>query len=108
MDKKTIFVSTIIFLIMISPLIIFDYFHKGSNITAPLRVIEAIQKNGSKINIVKKFSSVTQALSRVWYLDSKNNNIDEILYPCNTSTEAKTTKAKLPLVVISLGILISL
>ena len=91
----------------ISPLIVFDYYHKGSNITAPLRVIEMMKRNNSNLNPFSKIVSVTKALSRVWYLDLGKNNTDEILFPCNISPEAQTTNAKWPLVIIGLGILTS-
>lgn len=107
LDKKTFLISTIIFLVTISPLIVFDYFHKASNITAPIRVIQALDNNKTKLSISKKISSTIKVLSRLWYLDKGNSNIDEISYPCNTSNEAQTTQAKLPLIILSLTILIS-
>lgn len=108
LDRKTFFVSIAIFLAVVSPMIVFDYYHNASNITAPLRVFKSIgEKDKTKVNIGKKFNSISSALSRVWYLDQGKSNTDEILYPCNTSLEAKTTGAKLPLVLFSLVVLVS-
>lgn len=106
LDKKTFIISTIIFLITISPLIVFDYFHKASNITAPIRIIQTLNNNKAKPPLNKKLYSAVRVLSRLWYLDAGNSNIDEILYPCNTSNEAQTTQAKLPLIILGLTILI--
>lgn len=108
LNKKIFFVSTAIFLIVVSPMIVFDFYHNASNITAPLRVIKSISGEGkTKVSVVKKLSSIGRALSRVWYLDQGKSNTDEILYPCNTSLEAKTTGAKPALVMLSLVALIS-
>ncbi len=107
LDPKTFLVSTAIFLSVVSPMIVFDFYHNASNITAPLRVIKSMSEEGNKVSIDKKLSSIGRALSRVWYLDQGKSNTDEILYPCNTSLEAKTTTSKLPLVLLSLIILTS-
>lgn len=108
LDKKTFLVSSAIFLAVVSPMIVFDFYHNASNITAPLRVIKSMSEEGkTKVSIGKKLSSIGRALSRVWYLDQGKSNTDEILYPCNTSLEAKTTGAKLPLVLISVVVLLS-
>jgi hypothetical protein len=61
----------------------------------------------TKVSVGQKLGSVGRVLSRVWYLDQGKSNTDEILYPCNTSLEAKTTGAKLPLVLFSIVVLIS-
>lgn len=106
LNKRTFIISTIIFLVTISPLIVFDYFHKASNITAPIRVIQTFGNNKTKLSVSKKVSSTIKVLSRLWYLDAGNSNIDEISYPCNTSNEAQTTQAKLPLIILGLTILI--
>ena len=81
-DKKTIFLSIAAFILTIFPLIVFDYFHKGSNITAPLRVLESIRDNDDKLHIGERFNSLTLSMGRVAYLDSYKNNADEILHPC--------------------------
>src|SRR3989338_10242403 len=40
LSKKVFLLSVLTFLLVISPLIAFDYFHKGSNITAPIRILQ--------------------------------------------------------------------
>lgn len=108
LDRKTFIVSAAIFLAVVSPMIVFDYYHNASNITAPIRVLKSIQEESkTKVSIGQKIGSITRSLSRVWYLDQGKSNTDEILYPCNTSPESQTTGAKLPLVLFSLVVLIS-
>ncbi len=107
-DTKTFLISSAIFLSVVSPMIVFDFYHNASNITAPLRVIKSMREDGkTKVSVGQKLGSVGRVLSRVWYLDQGKSNTDEILYPCNTSLEAKTTGAKLPLVLFSIVVLIS-
>ncbi len=108
LETKTFFVSFAIFLAVISPMIVFDFYHNASNITAPLRVLKSMSEEGkTKVSAGQKLGSVGRALSRVWYLDQGKSNTDEILYPCNISLEAKTTGAKQPLVLFSIIVLLS-
>lgn len=106
LDKKIFMTCIVIFLVTISPLVVFDYYHKASNITAPIRVIQTIGNDKAKPAVNNKINSTIRILSRLWYLNAGNNNVDEISYPCNTSSEAHTTQAKLPLTILSLTILI--
>lgn len=94
--------SFIAFVLVISPLIGFDYFHKFSNITAPIRVIQAFGKNKSSSNIATRISSVGKSVSRIFYLDSGKSNTDEILYPCNSAIGNNASKMKWPIVVVVL------
>lgn len=90
LTKKIVVLSLLAFLLTISPLIAFDYFHKASNITAPLRVLQA--SKGHKINLDVRFENLFQSLSRVWFLADHKNSADEILYPCIISPISTTTK----------------
>lgn len=91
-NKKIAIASIAAFVIVVSPLIVFDYFHKGSNITAPIRVIEIAKKNAGKFDIGSRLGVVAKSLSRVFYLDLGKSNTDEILYPCNASVGNNSTK----------------
>lgn len=93
LNRKIVIISVAIFFAVISPLIAFDYFHKGSNITAPLRAIQGIGKSESSFNLHQRINVFTGSLSRVFYLDDTTFNSDEILYPCNT-VEGKATAGK--------------
>lgn len=93
LTKKIILLSSIIFLITISPLIIFDYFHKASNITTPLRIIQSGSRSTNSIGVDARLNSFFQSLGRLAYLDSFKNSADEILNPCFKSPVSTTTKA---------------
>lgn len=82
LSKKTILLSSIIFLLVMAPLIAFDYFHKGSNITTPLRIMEIISEPGSKINPISHFIAFLQTLGRVWFIKPFGNNSDQVLAGC--------------------------
>ncbi len=105
LNKKIILLSVLAFLFMVSPLIAFDYFHKGSNITAPLRMIQAAQKNKSNLNITRRFSVLAENFSRIWYLEPNKNNADEILWPCMVDPISTTTKANRAVTIFTLLLL---
>lgn len=84
-DSKTIILSFMAFLLMVSPLIAFDYFHKGSNITTPIRVLASARKNGVKINLAPRFSTFFSSMGRVFYLPAGKESSDEILPDCPKS-----------------------
>lgn len=94
LSRKIVLISVLVFTLTISPLIAFDYFHKASNITAPIRILKSMGEGGPKLDLANRTSVALGSLSRVWYLDSYKNNSDEILYPCNVSQNATTTSPK--------------
>lgn len=102
---KTILISLFSFLIVISPLIGFDYFHKFSNITAPIRVIAAIQTSKNKTSLDSRIGNLAKSISRVFYLDIRKSNTDEILYPCNSLPQNNATKIK-PFVIIAILVIL--
>ncbi len=86
LPKRIVFLSVITFLIMIAPLIAFDYFHKGSNFTTPLRYGEITADYRNKINPAHHFKALFETLGRIWYLKPFGNNSDELITSCtNTS-----------------------
>ncbi len=82
LNKQVSALSLLIFLIVVSPLIAFDYFHKGSNITTPIRIIKMSSDNPARINIVSHSSTLFESLGRLWYLRPFSSNADEILADC--------------------------
>ena len=76
---------------VIFPLIVFDYYQKGKNITAPIRIIKS-SNTGFDMQLEERVNTLAGAFSRVWYLDKDNYNADEILYPCNKKESAFVTK----------------
>jgi len=82
LSRKVIFLSVITFLIIMAPLIAFDYFHKGSNITTPLRLSEITSEPGNKINPLSHFTALFQTLGRIWYIKPFTSNSDQVLAGC--------------------------
>ncbi len=80
-EKEIIILSVAAFLIMVAPLVAFDYFHKGSNITTPLRFAEISADYRNKVNPVSHLPTLFEALGRVWYLKPGNNS-DETIISC--------------------------
>lgn len=90
LPKKIVFSSIIIFLILISPLIVFDYFHKGSNITTPLRIGEITRASENKINPKHHLTALFQTLGRIWFIKPVSNNADEVIISCTYSSRTDT------------------
>jgi 4-amino-4-deoxy-L-arabinose transferase-like glycosyltransferase len=89
---KIILLSVLAFLITVSPLIAFDYFHKYSNISVPIRILKSAKKNPVKINLKYRSSVFLNALGRVFYLTPKRESSDEILFPCIADKITTTTR----------------
>src|SRR3989344_5356 len=104
LNKKILLISALTFIVTISPLIAFDYFHKGSNVTAPIRVLKLARGGEFNLNFETRLNSLLGGLSRMWYLDHGNANADEILYPCNTRGSNSTTGPVLLLSTLTLVI----
>ena len=90
LSKKIIFSSAFLFLLTISPLIAFDYFHKGSNIGTPLRFNEIAAAPENRINPVHHFTALFQTLGRIWYIKPISNNSDELISSCAYSSRTDT------------------
>lgn len=88
--KKVIFLSISLFLLIISPLIAFDYFHKGSNITTPLRFQEISSSPENRINPTHHAIALFQTLGRIWYIKPVSNNSDEVISSCAYSSRTDT------------------
>lgn len=80
--KKSILIQAIIlFLLVVSPLIVFDYFHKWSNITTPLRFNQIVSSR--HISFLEKGKALGETLMRLWYLPPYSINANEILTACS-------------------------
>lgn len=103
LSKKVVIISILTFLLTVSPLIAFDYFHKGSNITVPIRILKSSSGKKAPLNLDVRFFNFFQSLGRAFYLDAGKANSDEILYPCMIEKSSTTTKSNpiLSLVVLS-------
>lgn len=95
LDKKVIILSLLAFTVMVSPLIMFDYFHKGSNITALFVAFKASHANQLE-SIQFHSKTLINSIGRVWYMPQFKNSTDEILWPC-TFTPTSTFTKSLPI-----------
>lgn len=80
---KIYLIGGIIFLIIYSPLIFFDYFHKGSNITTVFRLNEFSSSPSVAIAPIRHFEVLFQTLGRIWYLKDHTSNADNVLFACS-------------------------
>lgn len=105
-NLKVVLLSFFAFLLVISPLIGFDYFHKFSNISAPVRVFQALSQTKSKFSLGNRLLILGKSVSRVFYLQTGISNSDEILYPCNSLSNNNSTQISWPIIFIILVLLI--
>lgn len=104
-NKRIFILSAFIFLIISSPLIAFDYFHKGSNITTPIRIFEGIKSGTYKPNIPYHFQTFFDSMGRSVYLPAFKNSSDEILYPCSLTSNSTRS---IPSPILSVMVIIPL
>ena len=81
------------FLFAISPLIIFDYFHKLSNLSTPFRVAQSVSNQPKRIDPVGHIVAMTNALGRMWYLPPNKSNADEMLHGCGLENPRLSVKS---------------
>lgn len=91
-SKAVIFLSLASFLLMLAPLIAFDYFHKGSNITTPFRYKEITSDYRNRINPSQHLPALFQVLGRVWYIQTPSNNGDEVITSCTDASRIDNPK----------------
>lgn len=80
---KILSLSIVIFLIIYSPLIVFDFNHNFSNVTAPLRAFSEGSTASSGIDFKKHSLVIFDFLGRYWYLNSGTLRTDEVHWGCN-------------------------
>lgn len=115
MTRRIAICSIVAFIIVISPLFVFDYFHKFSNITTPLRISRITSNEATQINPVQHSTAIFEALGRLFYLRPFRTNSDEILYGCTSMSVYKSSplrdlystrsKPLLPLSILSIGVI---
>ncbi len=104
-NKKVIILSFLIFIAIVSPLIMFDYFHKWSNISAPFI---ALRSPHSPIipTVEYHIKSLINSLGRIWYMPPFKNSTDEILWPCTFTPTSTFTISPIIFSLISIFALI--
>lgn len=96
LSKKVTTVSILVFLMVVSPLIAFDFLHDFSNVSTPLRILKNSSEFSSNHN---HFGTLFESMGRVIYLNPNSNSADEILWPCDS---ASITTRTTPIWIISL------
>lgn len=93
-SRKIIFLSFAAFILIYSPLLVFDYYHNWDDLRFPIRALN--QQNGagnSSLNVGAHTNALLQALGRVWYLNPGANFVDEVHWGC-TSLSASGVEPK--------------
>lgn len=85
-SREIIFAAITVFILTISPLIAFDYFHKGSNILTPLRIKEITRNKVDRVDPIFHAKSMFLSLGRLWYLQPGTSNADETNWSCTSSS----------------------
>lgn len=77
-------ISTAMFVLMLAPLLVFDYYHHGSNLLTPLRFGEIQSDSTNKIDPGHHLRAMWETMGRLWYLHPNGDNGDEVLFACGT------------------------
>lgn len=115
-SKKILAWCLVAFVLAVTPLIIFDYYHKGSNILTPLRFGQISEDQTNKIDPIHHLKGLSYSLGRLWYLQSNGDSTDEILFSCSTiakkgldpMVDQVTTKTNPPLVITLISVMLLL
>lgn len=86
LNKKLVLSCFVVFLFFYWPLLVFDYYHNWSNLTVLGRYSQQAKQAGAKFNPISKLTSVTDTMSRFWYLEPGNSNADELNISCGKKT----------------------
>lgn len=94
LNKRIIVMCIVVLLIILSPLIAFDYFHDYSNITAPLRVFDLVKKEQSNQSVtpINRAQAMFYSFGRIWFLKPFSTSSDEVLYGCSANSIFGSTK----------------
>lgn len=82
LQKKLVLGCILVFMLFYWPLLIFDYNHNWSNLSAIGRYSEQARKAGAKFDPVTKFASFFETMGRFWYLEPGKPNTDELNIGC--------------------------
>ncbi|MDP3994219.1 MAG: glycosyltransferase family 39 protein, partial [bacterium] len=89
LNKKIILGVLVAFLIIYSPLLVFDYYHRWSNLSTPLRLLNGTGRTGTAVGAGSKLYTIGNSLSRLFYLAPYQNSADETNWGC-TYSQTKT------------------
>ncbi len=91
-NVKISILTILTFLVFFSPLIIFDYYQKGRNITTPLRFNDITKEERDHINPIFHSETLFLTLGRLFYLAPDRPNSDEVLVSCSSASIINTPK----------------
>lgn len=66
-DLITIIFSVLIFLIVYSPLLVFDFVHNFDNLKTPIRMLKKLYGGNGELMIVKNFNVLKTTLAHFWF-----------------------------------------
>jgi len=86
---KYIILSLVIFVLVYSPLLVFDFNSGWSNVRSPFRLKQITSfDESSKINPSFHAKALIDTLGRIWFLDSNVSSADEVLFACSRYSTA--------------------
>lgn len=106
--KIILIYSLIAFIVVISPLLVFDYFHKFSNITTPLRINQIASTKSTTFNPIQHSIALFDTMGRLFYLQPFRSNSNEVLYGCASKTLDLYSAQSLPILPLSIIALVIL
>lgn len=80
---KLLLLAIFLFLLIISPILGFDYFTKGENIKTPARVFNQVSQRPSRFEPLNHIRLLTVSLGRLWYVAPGLEAPDQVLHICN-------------------------
>ena len=75
--------SVSLFLLLISSILAFDFFTKGTNTKTPQRLIQQIKERPDRFQPIDHIQNLTRSLSRLWYIPPNSEISDQLLHSCN-------------------------
>jgi 4-amino-4-deoxy-L-arabinose transferase-like glycosyltransferase len=81
--KRVILWSLSVFLLIYSPLLVFDYHHNFSNLTTPFRLGGVIKDIDNSASLGNHALVLANSVSRLWYLNFNPEATDESLATCD-------------------------
>lgn len=81
--RKIIICSFLVFVLIYSPLLVFDYYHNFSNLKTPFRLKSIASQVDSSTGFSNHVLVIANSISRVWYLNFRPEVTDESLPTCD-------------------------
>ena len=79
----TIVSSLIVFIMIYSPLIVFDFVHNFDNLKTPIRMLQNIGKEIGGLSFYSNLQTMQSTLTNFWYMDSLPQIISLVIFLCS-------------------------